>query len=242
MPRPIRPFQFKQFLVHQDQCAMKIGTDGVLLGAWADTVSAKTILDIGTGTGVIALMQAQRNADANVQAIEIDAAASNQAKQNFELSRWSERLAVENISLQKFATTTKQQFDVILSNPPFYPAEHFSAATGKKRQMARSTIALSFEDLIYHSKKLLAPKGQLSIILPIEAFEEIQQLLAKQQLHLQRITYVRPKKDKAIHRVLFSVGFQSTTIEENELIIQKEQRNDFTEAYIELVKGFYTIL
>ena len=111
-------FRFKQFAVEQDDVAMKVGTDGVLLGAWADCNGAKRILDIGTGTGVIALMLAQRNAEAEVQAVEIDETATRRARSNFDLSPWAERLTVENCAVQEFAPAEK--FDLIVSNPPYF--------------------------------------------------------------------------------------------------------------------------
>jgi len=133
MPNPW--FQFKQFTVWHDKCAMKVGTDGVLLGAWADMEQARSILDVGTGSGLIALMAAQRNLTAAITAIDIDESAIIQARENFDRSPWVNRLTAEPISLEDFAGSTDAMFDVIVSNPPYFHQSLHSP--DKKRTLAR---------------------------------------------------------------------------------------------------------
>ncbi len=237
-----KPFHFKQFIIHQDKCAMKIGTDGVLLGAWCDCSNASSILDIGTGTGVIAIMQAQRNNIAQITAIEIDATASQQASLNIKNCLWKDRLSIQNISLQDFVKDSTEKFDLITCNPPFFPNSDFTVATGKARSIARNDNTLTFSALISNAKQLMHSESKLCLIIPISEFERLKAILLKHKLHLQKVTCVKPKADKIVHRVLLQIGLKKVEIEEGILILQHERRNDFTDDYIELVKGFYTIL
>ena len=140
-----KPFQFKEFCIEQDRCAMKIGTDGVLLGAWTTPHNASSILDIGTGTGLIALMLAQKSASENIDALEIEGDAYEQAVENFENSPWADRLFCYHASLLEFAKEIDEQYDLIVSNPPFYEDAYHS--TDSKRNQARFASSLPFEHL-----------------------------------------------------------------------------------------------
>ena len=170
-------FRFKQFAVEQDDVAMKVGTDGVLLGAWANCEGAKRILDIGTGTGVIALQMAQRNAEAQIHAVEIDEAAAKRARANFDNSPWAERLNVEQTAVQEFSPAEK--FDLIVSNPPYFVDSLLPPDT--KRSTARHTHDLTFEELDNAVARLLAGDGKFALILPVTEFEKY---LTFTQLHL----------------------------------------------------------
>ena len=156
-------FRFREFTVHQEKCAMKVGTDAVLLGSWINPGNAINILDIGTGTGVIALMLAQQST-AVVDAIDIDEGAYQQARENFRISPWFMRMAVERISLQDFVKTYPNRYDIIVSNPPYF--HNASKPSTESRLNARHATALSFEDLSMGVKQLLKPGGRFYVILP----------------------------------------------------------------------------
>ena len=178
-------FRFKQFAVEQEDVAMKVGTDGVLLGAWADCDGANRILDIGTGTGVIALQMAQRNTEAQIYAVEIDETATKRARANFDASPWAERLGVEQTAVQEYSPLEK--FDLIVSNPPYFVDSLLPPDA--KRSTARHTHDLTFEELDKAVTRLLADNGKFALILPIAEFEKY---LTLTQLHLVRRCDVHP--------------------------------------------------
>ena len=226
-------FRFKQFAVEQDDVAMKVGTDGVLLGAWADCEGAKRILDIGTGTGVIALMMAQRNVEAKVQAVEIDETASKRARSNFDLSPWAERLEVECCAVQVFAPSEK--FDLIISNPPYFVDSLLPPDA--KRSTARHTHDLSFEELDKAVCRLLAEDGRFALILPTTEFDKY---LAITQLYLCRRCDVHPTVGSPTKRVMAEFAKQKVdTVALENITIEQERRGDYTEEYRTLTKDFY---
>ena len=227
-------FKFKQFKIAQDKCAMKVGTDGILLGAWTKAKNPQKILDIGTGTGLIAMMMAQRFKNATIKAIEIELNASQQANENFQNNPWSNRLSVENITLQKFQHPFL--FDLIVSNPPYF--ENNLKTSTKQRTLARHTDALSFETLIECSSKLLNKNGTLSIILPSQNKSKLEKLANNYQLHLNRLCWVKGTKKSTIKRAMMQLSFQEKSIEENMLVIEKK-RHVYTKAYTNLCKDFY---
>ncbi|MBK9737866.1 MAG: methyltransferase [Saprospiraceae bacterium] len=197
-------FKFKQFDILQDNAAMKVNTDGVLLGAWTDLTAKHTALDIGTGTGVIAIMLAQRKLDMMVTALEIDEAAYLDAKNNMENCAFNSRLKVLNISLQDFAMVHHERFDLIISNPPFFSGGTFSLNENKAN--VRHTIKLSHSDLLFAVKKLLHPEGHFDVILPyIEGLRFIE-MSAKYDLYPHLITQVRSKEHKNIERLMLRLG------------------------------------
>ena len=226
-------FRFKQFAVEQDDVAMKVGTDGVLLGAWADCSSAKRILDIGTGTGVIALMLAQRNTEAKIYAVEIDETATQRARSNFDMSPWAERLDVECCAVQAFNHAEK--FDLIISNPPYFVDSLLPPDA--KRSTARHTHDLTFEELDKAVERLLAENGRFALILPTAEFEKY---LSITHLHLVRRCDMHPTTGAAVKRVMaeFSKHAQAEILHEN-ITIEKEKRGDYTEEYRTLTKDFY---
>lgn len=228
-------FRFKQFTVYHDKCAMKVGTDGVLLGAWATTSGKKNILDIGTGTGLIALMLAQRS-EADIYAIDIDSSASIQAKENVEASPFANRIQVCHSSLSEFVNNNDLQFDLIVSNPPYFKASLLSPI--HERNLARHNGTLSLESLIEDSLKLLAPEGSMAFILPYDQEDELHNLATASKLNYSRKTYVRPKPDADYKRILVEICKHDTTYQEDELIIE-ESRHQYTSKYIELTKTFY---
>ena len=226
-------FRFKQFAVEQDDVAMKVGTDGVLLGAWASCDGAKRILDIGTGTGVIALMLAQRNIEAPIQAVEIDETATKRARSNFDMSPWAARLDVECCAVQAFNPSEK--FDIIISNPPYFVDSLLPPDA--KRSTARHTHDLSFEELDKTVCRLLADDGRFALILPTVEFEKY---LSITQLNIVRRCDVHPTNGSAVKRVMAEFAKQSTPeIELENITIELEKRGDYTAEYRTLTKDFY---
>jgi len=238
-----KPFNFKKFAIYQDRCAMKVGTDGVLLGAWADVDDVDTILDIGTGTGVIALMVAQRNVEARVDAVEIDEASAIQAQENFQSSKFKNRLQSYPISIQSFAEMTEKEYDVIISNPPFFQVGNNKEASDARRQMGRQTSYLAFEDLLRAVDLLLSYHGSFQIILPAREGQKFVKLAIGIPLHVIRMTTVKSIADKPVERLLLEFSRIPGDPLMEELVIQKSgTRHDYTDEYVELVKDFYTIL
>lgn len=239
-----KPFIFKQFQINQDRCAMKVGTDGVLLGAWADMESAQNILDIGTGTGVIALMLAQRSQNTEgvkIHAVEIDEAAAEQAQDNFKEAPFSERLAVFPLSIQDFAQKTHTKYDLIVSNPPFFTGGTLN--TNGDKTNVRHTVKLPHGDLLNATRELLAKSGKFCVILPLIEGLRFIEIAATYGLHNTRRTDVRFKKEKPIERLLLAFEHQPKAFEHEALILQHSTTGDrdFTEDYRELTKHFYTI-
>lgn len=205
---------------------MKVGTDGVLLGAWA--AGGQRILDIGTGTGVIALMMAQRFPDAQVSAIELDASAAQQAKENVAASPFSDRIAVEHVALQQYEALP---FDAIVVNPPFFT--HALAAKGCARAMARQTGSLSFRDLCRGGRRLLAEGGVMSLIIPADRCGEVETEAALAGLFLQRKVAIRTTE-----RCLLALGLRSARSFPQEIRTMMENGNP-TPWYQSLVSDFY---
>ena len=235
-----KPFKFKEFSIDQDQCAMKIGTDGVLLGGWVKPeIEPINILDIGTGTGVISLMLAQRFHNTQIEALEIDESAFEQAVTNFENSPWGDRLFCYHASFQEyFQEVDDEKYDLIISNPPFYNATQKSP--NEQRNKARFEDALPFEHLLYGASKLLSNDGTTAIIVPFDQESKILKIAKEVHLKPFRITYVKGNATAEIKRSL--IEFKFTTSKEhpitNELILEKE-RHVYTDDYLKLVKDFY---
>ena len=231
-----KPFSFKQFEVHQDRCAMKIGTDGVLLGCWAPVDNVYSVLDIGAGTGVISLIIAQRSTAETIDAVEIDEDAYEQTVENFERSPWGDRLFCYHASFQEFFTEIDDKYDLIISNPPFYTENY--KTDNKKRDLARFEDALPFEHLLYGSSKLLSDTGRLVIILPYKSEEEIITVAEQFHLYPQKITRVKGSYDAETKRSLIVLGFGRKEIIYDELVVEIT-RHQYTDEYIELTKDFY---
>jgi len=231
-------FNFKQFSVQQNLCSMKVGTDGVLLGAWTNTDNANRILDIGTGTGLIALMLAQRS-DAIITAVDAEANAYEQAKINFEASPWTNRLQLVHSKIQDFHSDNL--FDLIVSNPPYFTGYYSSDDTS--RDIARSAdILLPYEELVSTSKKLLTANGRLSLILPADQQDKIITIANQNGLALSRLTLVKTKNTKDAKRVLLEFVNTKVDIKAilDELVIQSDDNGRvYTQEYINLTKDFY---
>jgi tRNA1Val (adenine37-N6)-methyltransferase len=230
-------FNFKQFTIKQDICMMKVNTDGVILGAWAKTANAKRILDIGTGTGVIALMTAQRNTAANIIGIDIDENACTEAAQNASNSIFSDRVSILHTSIQEFSQEFEEKFDLIVSNPPFFTGGTFSANENKAN--VRHTIKLPHGDLLNAVNTLLSPTGNFALILPyIEGLRFIE-LAERSNLNVTQYTEVRHKAEKPVERLLINLSKHKTSILKAELHIKEEDGMTYTKDFIELTKNFY---
>ncbi len=238
-----KPFTFKQFKIHQDRCAMKVGTDGVLLGAWADVENVLSILDIGTGTGVIAIMLAQKMVhieEATIDAVEIDEISVEQAQENMANSPFANKLTVFHNSIQEFAKTHTDKYDLVVSNPPFFTGGTLSS-TGDKTNV-RHTVKLPHGDLLHATRALLHKNGRFCVILPLIEGLRFIEIAGTYGFYLTRRSDVRPKKDKGIERLLLQFELTNRTFTHDEFIIQNSRdERDYTEGYKELTKDFYTI-
>lgn len=233
----MKPFVFKQFTVHQDRCAMKVGTDGVLLGAWASLEhQPDSILDIGAGTGLIALQMAQRSSAELIDAIELDEAAYEQCVANFEASAWSDRLFCYHAGLDEFVDEIDDQYDLIVSNPPFY-SENVSSGDASRDQ-ARQNNSLPFDELIEGVAKLLSDTGVFSVIVPFKEEEGFVAMAKESGLFANRITRVKGNPKADFKRSLMEFGRSKTDTLMDELIIEVE-RHQYTEQYTDLTKSFY---
>jgi tRNA1Val (adenine37-N6)-methyltransferase len=217
---------------------MKVGTDGVLLGAWTNTDNANNILDIGTGTGLIALMLAQRS-NANITAVDAEANAYQQAKINFDASPWTNRLQLVHSKIQDFHSD--QLFDLIVSNPPYFSG--YYSSENLSRDIARSADALlPYDELISSAKNSLIANGRLSLILPADQQERIIAIASQFGLTLSRLTFVKTKNTKEAKRILieFINDLSVSEVIEDELIIQLDDNGRvYTKEYINLTKDFY---
>ena len=229
-----KPFKFKQFSIFQDKTAMKVGTDGVLLGAWATSNSGNTILDIGTGTGLISMMLAQRFPESQIDAIEIDENAYYQAKENFENAPFYNRLSIYLTSLQDYKTDKK--YDLIVSNPPFFTVNDLNEFDARKQ--ARQEETLTFSDLLEKTAQLLNKDGLANFIIPHDRMLEFCTIAAENALKVSKTTLIKGNETSPIKRVLLEFSFEENEIEENTLTIEIE-RHRYTNDYINLTKDFY---
>lgn len=230
-------FQFQQFAIRQEQCGFKVGTDGVLLGAWADVAGRQRALDIGTGTGLLALMLAQRNPALWVDGVELDAAAAAQAAENVAASPWGDRVRVWQTAVQQFHPTTR--YDLIISNPPFFAADQHLAAPNAARRQARQTTTLSYADLLDCVGRLLGENGRFCLILPITAGQEFVQLAAARGLWCGRETAVFSTPTKPAHRLLLELGWEKREPVRDRLTIETEQHHVYTAEFWALTADFY---
>jgi len=227
-------FTFKQFKVHHRKSIMKVGTDGVLLGAYVDCGTARRILDIGTGTGLLCLMLAQKS-NAVIHGIEINAEAVDVAKLNVEQSPWAGRIEIFHTSVQDF--TPGEKYDLIVSNPPFYTTDVIAPVEG--RAIARHDISLNVADLAEAVDKLLAPEGCCYVIYPVEQSQLFEKeafkfgLFARQRLYVSSNPNVPPK------RTIVAISRKQGEIDCDSLFIENGARHDFSEKYRLLTKDYY---
>jgi tRNA1Val (adenine37-N6)-methyltransferase len=235
--KKMEPSRFKQFTIAQDRCPMKVGTDGILLGAWAGTRGVKRILDIGTGTGLIAIMLAQRTStEAIIDGVEIDALSCQQAQENMAASPWAERLNAVESSVQDYARSTATDYDLIVSNPPFFSGGTISQTQDKTS--VRHTVKLPHGDLLSATRNLLARQGRLAVVLPYIEGLRFQELAATYGFHVASVTEVRAKASKPVERLLMEFKFTPGETTKEELVIMKED-GGWTAEFINLTKTYY---
>lgn len=229
-------FQFKQFKIIQEKSAMKVGTDGVLLGFWANCRGAKTILDVGTGTGLIALMLAQRSS-AQITGIEIEKNASEEAVNNVQNSPWSNRVDIEQMAFQQYVNLCDEKFDLIVSNPPFF--ENSLKSNNLNRSLARHSDSLPFSELIAGVKILLNKGGILSLILPVSSAKGFIELANKSKLYLSKLTEVKPKASADANRYLMEFGRERVIPAKDILCIYNEIGKEYTLEFKKRISEFY---
>ncbi len=227
-------FRFKQFSICDDRCTMKVGTDAVLLGAWINE-DAKTILDIGTGCGIIAIMLAQKT-NAVIDAVEIDNKSSEQAKENAENCKWHNRINVHNISFQQFYREQNKKYDIIATNPPYFSGSLKSP--DDSRNLSKHDISLTFDELIEGVKCLLKKNGKFFIILPSNESLVFMQKALINSLYCNKILEIKPKKDKPTNRVLMQFEFKRKKQQKHELVL-REKDGSYTKEYADFTKEFY---
>jgi len=227
-------FKLKQFIVWHDRCAMKVGTDSVLLGGWCELPTAAKVLDVGAGTGLLSLMLAQRGA-VKVDAVELDQMASVQARENFVNSPWSEKLNVYNQPIQEFAQGG--DYDVIITNPPFFH-DSFLPAEGARAQ-ARHSHTLPMKELLRTVSQLLQASGLFHIVLPAEQETIFCVKAAKVDLYLNRRLAIHPRPESPVNRILMTFSFDKGTPESDKIAIRQSRCNAYHQAYLRLASEFY---
>ncbi|MEA5460211.1 methyltransferase [Arcicella sp. LKC2W] len=232
-------FSFKKFTIHQDQTAMKVTTDACILGAYTSVDKAKKVLDIGTGTGLVAMMLAQRT-DAKIDAVEIDINAYNQAFNNIQKSIFKEQINVFNTSIQSFAEHLEHQnqYDLIVSNPPFFQ-NHLKSET-ESRNNSLHTDTLSFEDLVEAVLRLLSPNGTFVVLLPAYESSVFEQLSVSKELYPHKKLTIRHREGSKILRIITTFGQANQEFENQELFI-KDSNENYTHDFQKLLKEYYLI-
>ncbi|MCE1199447.1 MAG: methyltransferase [Marinilabiliales bacterium] len=229
-------FRFKQFTIEQEKAALKVGTDGVLLGAWTPLDAARTVLDVGSGTGLIALMLAQRSPEIICDAIELDLPSAEEAARNFANAPSRDRLAIHCGDFNHFASICGKKYDLIVSNPPF-----FSKAIKSDNpavSLARHDDALSFSQLLAGSKRLLGSSGRLAVILPSASFDEFRELARLDGFYLKHKTGVVPVRGGAEKRIMLEYSVVPCYPDLDQLVLREADRQ-YTTEYMALTADFY---
>lgn len=231
-------FQFKQFIIEQDKTAFKVGTDGILLGAWAEHPNPQRILDIGTGTGLLALILAQKYPDANVDAVEIDVESARQAIENIRTSPFSTHVSVFQANVYDYAND-QLAYKLIICNPPFFDKDNSSLSPIAPKQQARHTVSLSHEQLLICVAKMLGTNGRFHAILPTQQADHFTRLAKLYDLHCTKEVTVKPKPSKPPHRKLLQFERAQKPTQRSTLTIETETRHIYTEEYAQLTEPFY---
>ena len=231
-------FQFNQFRIEQDMCAMKVGTDGVILGAWTGINQSNSVLDIGTGTGLLALMIAQRCHSAQIDAIEIDKNAAVQAKQNVANSMYHDRIEIMHSSFQNhIASEEMKKYDLVICNPPYFSTS--VKGNSDQRNIARHDDLLPLETLISGVRRILSEKGRLSIIFPVQNEAKLSELLGENGLYINCLLKVYPTPEKEASRCCYEISAGKTQILNEKLVIEIGSRHEYSSAYQKLTAPFY---
>lgn len=227
----MKSFTFKQFEIRQSKNVFRVGTDGVLLGSLVNVDNASKVLEVGTGTGLISLMLAQRNSQADFLGIDINEEAVNLTKNNFENSPFHLRLKNSHQDFKNFESDEK--FDLIVSNPPY-----FEESDSEKDKLARQTVELNFLQLISKSSELLSANGVLSVIIPSEAGNDFIRIATENQLFLIRQLNIKGIENSKVKRLILEFSLNEKEVEESEFIIEKSPRQ-YSDQYLELTKEFH---
>jgi tRNA1Val (adenine37-N6)-methyltransferase len=230
-------FEFKKFKIKHDRCAMRVGTDAVLLGAWVIPNGSKTILDIGTGSGVIAMMLAQKST-AKILAVDIDKESTEQAVENVQNSVFAGQVEIVHTSFQNFAETTNSKFDLIVTNPPYF-IDSLKNSNDTKAT-ARHNDSLSYSDLLAGVKRLLSEKGKFCLILPTKEAAIFRELAQAKGLYLSKLLRIRTRMEKDTEkRHLMQFEFKETEFSESTLVIEADSHRNYTAQYKEFTKDYY---
>ena len=232
-------FRFKQFSIQQGKAAFKVGTDGILFGAWAEVSSCSYILDIGTGTGLLALMMAQKQPLAQIDAVEVDNESAQQAAENAASSPFSNQISVFHESITQFSPPNNRQYDLIVCNPPYFELADGTLSAAPSKQGARHTILLSHEMLLHSVARLLGENGRFQTIIPFAQVTKFKTLANIQNLFCTKVTAVRPKPSKPPHRALLQFERHPKQCLHSELIIETATHHIYTDDFYELTKAFY---
>jgi tRNA1Val (adenine37-N6)-methyltransferase len=228
-------FRFKQFSISQSRAAMKVGTDGVLLGAWAEIRNGADVLDIGTGTGLIALMLRQR-CKCSITAIDIEPGACADALQNAAGSLWDTDIKVLNISAQELSAAGIK-YDLVISNPPYFATA--LPTSSKERDLARYSGSLSVQELVECSNIMMRKTGSIALILPQAVFHRAAAEIEKTGMSIYRKCSIVPYPGKAPKRIMLQAGYLRKEVEISELVIESGGRHNYSAGYKELTKDFY---
>ena len=229
-------FQFKEFSIIQEKSAMKVGTDSILLGSWVQLNDEQSILDIGSGTGILALLLAQRSAATLIDAVEIEENAHEEAVTNFENSPWSDRLFCYHSSIQDFAKEIDETYDLIIANPPFFEPNKREPISAKST--ARQTHTLDFYALLEATKLLLNKNGSCAFIVPFERETSFIELAQNTGLFVQRITRVKDTQKAVFKRSMMQFRFEKTKVYTSELVLKNTDKT-YSAEFKEFTKGFY---
>nr|WP_255518080.1 methyltransferase [Fulvivirga sp. M361] len=232
-------FHFKKFDVNHTESAMKVGTDGVLLGSWAESENVNHILDIGTGCGLIALMLAQRFSKAKITAIDIDKASAGEAKRNFSNSPWKDRLNSIVTSLQQF-NGGPEKFDLIVSNPPYF--NHGTSSPNTARHYARHIKSLSHPELLGASSRLLSSEGKLCVIIPAYNQDIFMRTIPQKDLYVHKRLHFYSRADKPCERVLLQISKKKASIIKEEALTHYTTDGSWSNAYKRLTQAFHPML
>ncbi len=234
---PKNSFTFKQFTIHQDRCAMKVCTDACILGASTAVENVRNVLDIGTGTGLLALMLAQR-ADAKIDAVEIDEDAYSQALNNVTESKFKDKITIYHQDIKSYSVTNS--YDLIISNPPFY--QKSLKSPDSQTNKALHAVELTFDELIVSVKRLLKPDGRFVVLLPPFEIEKLIDIAQKKELYLSKKIMIRHDESKPVFRIIAT--FQNVQIldyQEESLMIHEKDSKAYTENFRVLLKDYYLI-
>lgn len=236
-------FRFKQFTIEDDQCAMKVGTDGAMLGCWSQATTANNVLDIGTGSGLLALMLAQKmSANGQITGVELDKSAATQAQQNVSASPWPDKVAIVNQDIKLFAAQSQPSFDWIVSNPPYFES---GQDINEARQAARHTEHLTWSELFTAIDQLLTAQGTVELVIPHQGAQQMITIAAQHQFSCQHYCQVKSSPSKPYVRSLMRFARQTAqteTTQLSELTIYQtnlKSKNPYTEQFIALVTGYY---